>query len=58
MGRFIYVFSKEDRDALLSLGYQLMIANETASVYVFVNKNQAVFDDLKIRYAVSDSLTL
>lgn len=57
MGKFIYVFSKEDRDTLLSLGYQLMINNETASTYVFVNKNQMVFEDLKIKFAVSDSLS-
>ena len=35
--RFIYVFSKDERDILLDNNYQLIQENENDNIYIFLN---------------------
>lgn len=35
--KFIYVYNKEERDVLMTLGYYLLQSDELSDVYVFVN---------------------
>lgn len=39
---FIYVFSKEDSDAMLALGYELITFSPLRGVYVYSNKRAGV----------------
>lgn len=54
---FIYVFKKEDRDNLLSLGYEMLKADESASVFVFLNDSKQTFSKDDMEFALSDVLT-
>jgi len=58
MENFIYVFTKEERDALLASGYVLLRNDEKRNMYTFVNKGREdfVLSD-KMQYALSDTLT-
>ena len=56
-GSFIYVFSDEGRDKLLSLQYELLKYDETRHISVFLNKEQQCFSDGDFSYALSDTLT-
>ena len=59
VGRFIYVFSREERDTLLANGYAMLKNDENKNTYIFANKGDADFDlSDKTRYALSDTLML
>lgn len=55
-GRFVYVFSQEDRKKLLSMGLELIKSDETQHVYVFVGNDNLNFSD-DIAFVFSDTLT-
>ena len=57
MDSFIYVFTKSDRDRLLSLGFTILKADENTDIYVFVNDGQQKFTVDDMRFALSDTLT-
>lgn len=54
---FIYVFSTQDRDKLLSKNYNLLKSDERNNIYVFENNNQLVFDNADMKFVFSDMLT-
>lgn len=54
---FIYVFSIEDRDNLISKNYNLIKSDERNNVYVFDNNDQLVFDNTNMKFVYSDILT-
>jgi len=54
---FIYVFSTQDRDKLLSKNYNLLKSDERNNIYVFENNNQLVFDNTDMKFVFSDMLT-
>lgn len=56
MKKFLYVFGRENRDALLNANYTLLISNERSDIYVFANKVDLTFDFSTIRFAYSDTL--
>lgn len=58
-GKFIYVFSDENRDRLLACGCTLLKSDERNQRYVFANDGSALmFDALsKMSYIKSDSIT-
>ena len=57
MYNFIYVFTKSDRDRLLSLGFTILKADESTDIYVFVNNGQQKFTVDDMKFALSDTLT-
>lgn len=57
MGNFIYVFTKSDRDKLLSLEFTMLKADESADIYIFINDGQRKFTVDDIKFALSDTLT-
>jgi len=57
MGSFIYVFSAEGRDKLLSMQYELLKSDDAKSIFVFLNKGRQNFSCDGIPWAVSDTLT-
>lgn len=57
MFMFIYVFSTQDRDKLLSKNYNLLKSDERNNIYVFENNNQLVFDNSDMKFVFSDMLT-
>ena len=57
MNKFIYVFSTESRDKLLSAGYKLLKSNNEQDMYVFENKEVHTFSLHNISFALSDTLT-
>ena len=57
VANFIYVFSKDERDKLLSLNYKLLKVDEVKQVYVFLNKEQQNFSSDNLKFALSDTLT-
>lgn len=57
MDNFIYVFTKSDRDRLLSLGFTILKADESTDIYVFVNNGQQKFTVDDMKFALSDTLT-
>lgn len=57
MFMFIYVFSTQDRDRLLSKNYNLLKSDERNNIYVFENNNQLVFDNADMKFVFSDMLT-
>lgn len=57
MDRFIYVFSKKDRDELVKRGFALLKDDTTKDVYVFVNSCKGEFDLSPMTFALSDTLT-
>ena len=44
MEKFLYVFSKEDRDLLIADGYTLLKSDDKNDLYVFVNQTNMNFD--------------
>lgn len=56
MKKFLYVFGKSNRDALLKANYTLLISKENSDIYVFANKADLTFDFSTIRFAYSDTL--
>lgn len=57
MHGFIYVFSDEGRDILLSQQYELLKSDNIRHIYVFVNKDGQNFVYDGVPYALSDTLT-
>ncbi len=57
VANFIYVFSKDERDKLLSLNYKMLKSDETKQVYVFLNKEQQNFSAGDLKFALSNTLT-
>lgn len=43
MDKFIYVFSKLDRDWLINHGYTMFQSNEDKDMYVFINDGRMDF---------------
>lgn len=43
---FLYVFSEENRDALLKAGYKLMKSDKKNSVFVFADRAELQFDQV------------
>jgi len=41
--RFIYVFSSDDRDKLLSYGFDLIKSDERQQVFIFANRSDFKF---------------
>lgn len=54
---FIYVFSEDDKTALLKSNYKLVKEDKNQNVYVFENKDRLLFDFNQIKYVQSDILT-
>lgn len=56
---FLEVFSEQDRDILLQQGYKLIkeVQLSSAVKYVFANRNDLQFSNLKIRANVTNTLT-
>lgn len=54
---FIYVFSDEGRDVLLSRQYELLKSDNDRHVYVFVNKDGQNFACDGLSYVLSNTLT-
>ena len=57
MGKFIYVFSEEARDKLLSCGHKMLGSNDPDGVFVFARSDNMVFDLDDISYIESDTLS-
>ena len=58
MEKFIYVFTKEDAEKMLTMHYELLHADMSANKYVFLNKDQLDFSEHNdIRFVLSDVLT-
>lgn len=57
MNKFIYVFSKADRDKMLLHGFLLLKSDEQNKMYVFLSEGHTVPVELDISYILSDKLT-
>lgn len=57
MEKFIYVFSKEDRDALLCAGFSQLKNDENNDLFVFANQTNMNFDLLDIEFVRSNTLS-
>lgn len=57
MENFLYVFDKESRDELLSIGFRLLKSDNKNDVYVFANRNDMAFELSEISFVRSDTLT-
>lgn len=57
MEKFIYVFSEEERNILLSMQYELLKSDSARHIYVFINNDSQKIACDGVRYALSDTLT-
>ena len=57
MPNFIYVFSTEGRDKLLSMQYEMLKCDEDRHIFVFLNKGRMDFSCSDFKFALSDTLT-
>lgn len=57
MSNFIYAFSTECRDKLLSMQYELLKSDDVKCIYVFLNNGRQDFSCYGIQCALSDTLT-
>lgn len=57
MGNFIYVFSADGKDKLLSMQYELLKSDDARNIFVFLNKERQDFSCDGIPCAISDTLT-
>lgn len=57
MERFLYVFSKHERDVLLASKYSLIKSDEHKNIYVFENREDLHFDLNEIQAVPSNILT-
>lgn len=55
--KFIYVFSKDDRDILLKAGFTLLKEDIRNSIYVFDKSNSLTFALTEVSYIESNTLT-
>lgn len=53
--KFIKVFSEEDKQVLLALGFQLIY--EDKNTCTFLNNPKLIFDDRKVKFTYSNILT-
>jgi len=56
MSNFIYVFSDEGRDVLLSRQYKLLRSDAKTHTYIFANEDRQDFSCDEVPYAMSDTL--
>lgn len=54
MKQFIYVFSTEDRDKLLGLGFSLLKEDEDNNIFVFVAENVYDKSDIALKFDAVD----
>ena len=54
---FIYVFSGESRDKLLSAGFRLLKEDNKQEIFVFENSSELKFAMPDVSYILSDKLT-
>lgn len=57
MEKFLYVFSKDNRDLLIAAGYTLLKSDDKNDLYVFVNQANLIFDLSDIYFVRSNVLT-
>lgn len=57
MENFIYVFTKNDRDKLLSLEFTMLKSDEDTDTYVFINDEQQKISITDVKFALSNTLT-
>lgn len=57
MEKFLYVFSKDNRDLLIAAGYTLLKSDDKNDLYVFVNQANLIFDLADIYFVRSNVLT-
>ena len=57
MENFLYVFDKESRDELLSIGFRLLKSDNKNEVYVFANQMEMAFELSDVSFVRSDTLT-
>lgn len=57
MEKFLYVFSKDNRDLLIAAGYTLLKSDDKNDLYVFVNQANLIFDLADIYIVRSNVLT-
>lgn len=57
MEKFLYVFDKESRDELISVGFKLLKSDKKNDVYIFVNRMDMAFELADISFVRSDTLT-
>ena len=55
--KFVYVFSKEARDGMISSGYRLIKSDEKNGRYIFENNTELTFSHLDISCIKSNTLT-
>lgn len=58
MGKFIYVFTAEDKDILVRNGFILLSSDERNKVYIFAAREDMSFCLTNIDHVETDSLTL
>jgi hypothetical protein len=56
MGKFIYIFSEEDRDRMINLGYQLLCEQPSRGIYVFLFDQRLNFAD-GVKAVFTDTLS-
>lgn len=57
MGKFLYVFTQQDRDKLLLRNYVLLKSDKAKEIYIFENNDELYFDEQDINAIPSDILT-
>lgn len=57
IGKFIYVFTPEDCEKLLSSGHTLIKEDRKSNIFVFDNSETSVFGLDGLMYVLSDTLT-
>jgi hypothetical protein len=57
MKKFIYVFSGDDRDKMLGLGFALLKSDTVQEIYVFANKETQNYSNMDFSYILSDTMT-
>lgn len=57
MEKFLYVFSKDNRDLLIAAGYTILKSDDKNDLYVFVNQANLAFDLADMYFVRSNVLT-
>lgn len=57
MEKFLYVFSKDNRDLLIAAGYTFLKSDDKNDLYVFVNQANLAFDLADMYFVRSNVLT-
>lgn len=57
MEKFLYVFSKDNRDSMIAAGYTLLKSDDKNDLYVFVNQTNLAFDLADMYFVRSNTLT-